>query len=102
MWVDLLKHHLELIIETLVEKPTIVILVCLLITNGIFINQWINARNNCQDEINAANSLAFDRLIQLYELQRAREEDNKTIDSLIRSKLEEPIKNLKYNVENTK
>lgn len=99
MWIDLLKGNLKELLQLLVKSPIAIMLLLLMFTSGFFANKWVESRDNCDERISriqyekdSISGVAFERLMLVYKEREIRDIENKQIDSILRSRMLELIK----------
>lgn len=95
---ELIKLNFPSIISTLRDKPLVIIVLALLLSNGYFIRKWVNSKEDCEElvyqvikEKDEIQAVSWERLIELYDLRTIENRKTEAYDSLLNEKIIKPI-----------
>src|SRR5690606_27804627 len=99
---ELLKTNFQAILTALGNNPLSIIIIALIISNGYFIKQWTDTKEECDTRVfkieqqkDSISAISFNRLIKLYDLQTMDKRRTQTIDSVVKEKIVKPIEETK-------
>lgn len=98
MWVNIISSNFKELVSVLDRRPSVIIILGLLITSGMFMNYWLAGKDDCREEISilndSLNRLQKDVFNYKYEslyYQKIIETANAELDSVIREKIINPL-----------
>lgn len=102
MWVNIIGENFKDLLRILDKRPFVIIVIGLMFTSGLFINNWILAKNDCAAEISALTDSLNNAQQEIYKhkyeslyYQRIIKMANSELDSTIREKIIKPLKEKK-------
>lgn len=102
MWVNIISENFKDLLKLLDRRPFVVIVLGLMFTSGLFINNWIIAKNECAQELSDLTDSLLqaqqESILYKYEslyYQRIIQMANSELDSTIREKIIKPLKEQK-------